>query len=190
MKERPIIFNTDMVRAILEGRKTQTRRMVKPQGAILTDDMARSFGVRPPLNQNSPVIQCPYGQPGDRLWVRETFAEAIGDYAYRADYSAEILSEKRNKGLWKPSIHMPRWASRITLEIKNVNVERLHDISEDDAKKEGVELYNNYDRTFGGHSAPTDYKTGFVRLWQSIYGLESWDSNPWVWAIKFERKNV
>jgi hypothetical protein len=181
MKERPILFSGPMVRAILEGRKTQTRRVVKPQSAILTDEMARVLGVQPPAQQNAPVISCPYGVPGDRLWVRETYAWsgdssipeadriASGEVWYRADGG-------RGGGIrWRPSIFMPRWASRILLEITDVRVERLQDISDDDCRAEG------YDRS---HAFPREW---FARLWASINGTGSWAANPLVWVVSFQR---
>jgi hypothetical protein len=112
MKEHPILFSTPMVQAILEGRKTQTRRIIK------------SFNKR----------QCPYGEPGDVLWVRETWAPALGDIAYRADYTNEVLEEKRNKGIWHPSIHMTKAAARIWLQITEVRVEKLEFYSIKDTK--------------------------------------------------------
>lgn len=186
VKERPILFSGEMVRAILEGRKTQTRRVVKPQGAIVSDAMARSLGVQPPKIENTPVIPCPYGQPGDRLWVRETFAhtEQLGlhqtdenyGFAYKAtqpEWGTEIQGWK-----WKSSIYMPRWASRITLEIVSVRVERLQDISEEDAFSEG------FPYQFGYGCKTTEW---FKQLWQSIYGAKSWDANPFVWVVEFRR---
>ena len=145
-KERPIIFSGPMIRAILEGRKTQTRRIVKP---------------------NCLSKLSPYGRTGDRLWVRETWGhnpEGPG-YVYRSDGDFDM---KFHGDRWRPSIHMPRWASRITLEVTGVRVERLQDINEEDALAEGVE-----------HA--------FRSLWESINGPGSWDANPWVWVVEFRR---
>ena len=163
MKERPILFSAPMVRPILEGRKTQTRRIVKPQPTE-----AQSYTE---LLKNNP-----YGQPGNRLWVKETFAVDIGaepetpPYAYRAD--------RERPGNWKPSIFMPRWASRITLEIVSVRVERLTKISVKDCLAEGIQLAG---RDTG------DVRAAYKRLWNSINGAGSWDANPYVWVITFNR---
>lgn len=149
-KERPILFNGEMVKAILAGRKTMTRRVVKPQAAVLTDEMARSLSVRPPVLQNQPVIEFPYGQAGTRLWIRETFCCVNGEpehdgephetdaVHYRADDGAfnEIADAHR---LWRPSIFMPRCYSRLTLEVTGVRFERLQEITEADAIAEGFE---------------------------------------------------
>lgn len=159
MKERPILFSGPMVRAILDGRKTQTRRVVKPRQGMLDDWTG---------------LPCPYGKPGDRLWVRETcyFEQPHGEVIYRADPGSEKALDPEFTGLrWRPSIHMPRWASRITLEIVNVRVERLQDIRVDDARAEGVTA-----------KWPVH---GFRNLWQSINGFGSWDANPWVWVVEF-----
>jgi hypothetical protein len=153
MKERPIIFSDAMVRAILDGTKTQTRRIVKP-----------------PLEQNTPAVACPYGKPGDWLWVRETWAEQAGDVIYRATDTTE-------RKLWKPAIFMPRWASRITLEIESIRVERLQDCSRADAMAEGYPAKNMADGP--------DPLEWYATLWNNINGLGSWDANPWVWVISF-----
>ena len=164
MKEKPILFSTPMVRAIRESRKTQTRRIAKNP------------------------LKCPY-EVGMRLWVRETFTECPTDFKdtngiiYKADekYNDYVL-----KGEWRPSIHMPRWASRIILEVTGVRVERLQDISEEDAQAEGAERMHVDDL---GQSWKT-YRRGFQTLWESIYGSESWDANPLVNAIEFKRLEV
>jgi len=156
MKERPILFSGPMVRAILDGRKTQTRRPVKPQPFVATPSMFD-------------VSKCPIGQPGDRLWVRETWTKNTnGVVWYRADRHPIA------GGLWRPSIHMPRWASRITLEITRVWVERVQDIMEDGAIREGMVRVDR--------CSPFQM---FRDTWQSIYG--TWDANPWVWAVEFRR---
>ena len=199
MKERPILFSAPMVRALLKSRKTQTRRVVKPQPAS---------GVRPSPFSKSGLedghgreLRCPYGRPGDRLWVRETWARPItldpGPTIYRADYPACVPSYYENvppadEVVWKPSIHMPRSACRITLEITGVRVERLQDISEVDAKAEGCEPIDLCDHIRQscsdiGCPGPTNYRGGYQSLWESINGPGSWDTNPWVWVIEFKR---
>ncbi|MGU9887095.1 ASCH domain-containing protein [Serratia marcescens] len=215
MKERPVIFNGEMVRAIIDGRKTQTRRIVKSD---CMDIGEKDDGSRWPWREHDEGgdywYPCPFGQVGDRLWVRETWQgplvdeEHLEDYQVNADkfqtpefceYAADggarpefcDLDDNARQG-WKPSIHMPRWASRITLEITAVRVERLNDISEEDAKAEGVkpagDILPDYPDTFltpKGDFATA--KVAFQRLWQSIYGEESWSANPWVWVIEFRR---
>ncbi|MCA6999531.1 ASCH domain-containing protein [Dickeya solani] len=201
MKERGIIFNSEMVRAILSGKKTQTRRIVKPQPD--EDGLAR-LRVGPWMDTSEKIYRCPCGEVGDRLWVREAFGlqvrrDALGGTGefrvYRASNPDAIryttASGKIAPIKWVPSIHMPRWASRITLEITGVQVERLNSISEDDARAEGI--------TDGGclncgepepcgceHPAP-DAVDAYAHLWQSIYGEDSWFDNPWVWVIEFKR---
>jgi hypothetical protein len=201
MKERPIIFSGPMVRAILEGRKTQTRRVV-------TDKHLRRLG----LERHGEFIHTtegqqwdgtfegefwnPFGPPGDRLWVRETWAHRrwmLGDASpnpttiYRADGD-----DLNGCSYWRSPIHMPRWASRITLEIVSVRVERLRDISESDAKAEGAGPYRcpmaeSLVNAVGGGMNPIPYTSGFANLWNSINGPESWAANPWVWVIEFRR---
>lgn len=223
MKEHPITFNETMVRAILEGRKTQTRRIIKPQPGI----------------ESGQRMHCPYGQVGDRLWVREAWAEehplAIQDgrysqpgragipgpppVSYRIIYRADgeplqvwrngdqsypywtrsgpasqidadfptVCSNYQRGGqaiYWHPSAHMPRWASRTTLEITGIRVERLNAISEADAKAEGC-CARTYRDGRGHEPATVEYRC----LWESIYGPGSWDANPYVWVIEFNRIN-
>ncbi len=210
MKERPILFKGDMVRAILDGRKTQTRRIMKLP-IIHSDDERGTVSIASPdpdvWASAFVATYCPYGQPGDRLWVRETWRSGWsygGDYQtvqYRATETAhvgdpdhavcEVMVGKFgipdntphsiiSGGKWKPSIHMPRWASRITLEIVSVSVERLQDISKDDAIAEGV-------RPCGYGLNDGTAQRAFKSLWQSINGPESWDANPWVWVVEFKR---
>lgn len=191
-KERPILFSAEMVRAILEGRKTMTRRALKwqpldiipcPRYQIELDngDIKSCVVAWVALTTTEPephgkMIRCRYGQPGDRLWVRETFSyTGDGDtitnqILYRSD--GEQIDRDP---IWRPSIHMPRWASRITLEIVNVKVERLQDISEADAQKEGMSFIGS--------------RAMFAKLWDSINAKRgySWESNPWIWAIEFKR---
>ncbi|MEC5321553.1 morphogenetic protein [Brenneria populi subsp. brevivirga] len=203
MKERPIIFNAEMVRAILDGRKTQTRRVIKTdheRGMVNPVVRGRNGEVSSVSCRLAPML-CPHGQPGDRLWVRESFQgplvseELFEEYRaypekfetpeyceYAADGGARPeyydLDDNVHYG-WRPSIHMPRWASRITLEITDVRVERLNDISDSDALAEGVS-------TAQMHSGES-ISDVFGRLWKSIYGSENWDANPWVWVIEFRR---
>jgi hypothetical protein len=189
MKERPIIFNAAMVNAILSGQKTQTRRIIKPAPAWVMKSGVMSFKGRVGL----PHSICPYGQIEDRLWVRETIDGIWGcDASYMADDTrlADVL-----EGWWDepqrlpikriPSIHMPRWASRITLEITDLRVERLQDISEEDAKAEGVPLDCPIGNIKAYQKAPYSYC--FAQLWESINGEGSWDANPWVWVISFKK---
>ena len=176
MKERPILFNAPMVRAILANTKTQTRRVVKARDLEWMDVHQ---GLREPDNAE----RCPYGQPGDRLWVRETFGhfERNENFApgcevfYRADGESLAMEP------WRPSIHMPRHASRITLEIARVRVERLRDCNEVDAIAEGA--------PWAACGAPQEgsHKAGFAQLWEQINGHGSWEANPWVWVIEFRR---
>lgn len=214
---RPILFKDEMVRAILDGRKTQTRRVIKPSqakyphyvyGSIRNtqNEIFGLFNYMPDGPGTERVehstIACPYGKPGDRLWVRETW-QHINNEGQKADefehwqqspsncfYLADESSpnNKPMSGRWRPSIHMPRWASRITLEITNVRVERLQDVSEGDAKAEGAKSVDPVtgrecvlDRAMGS------YRLHFQSIWQSINGPESWEANPWVWVIEFKR---
>lgn len=174
MKERPILFNGEMVRAILDGRKTQTRRAVKPQ----PHDMSAGdyyFG--------DWVSNAAYGQPGDRLWVRETYRESPhSGLIYQADHRYEGYP-------WTPSIHMSRWASRITLQITGVRVERLQEISEEDAKAEGCISTAKLTADGSDYSGLYAYDA-FCDLWDSLAkpGMALAD-NPWVWVIEFKRIN-
>lgn len=209
MTERGMIFNVEMVRAILDVRKTQTRRIVKgTDGAVkfckewdingeeifVVLDEKDHTGMNPVLG----AISCPFGGVGDRIWVRETWArynidQNSHDIAYRATTPADWPEE----GRWRPSIHMPRWASRILLEITDVRVERLNVISEEDARAEGVGIAV----WFAAKGVPESEWTSlgeqgamqashinkFATLWESIYGAESWKANSWVWVIEFKR---
>lgn len=187
MKERPILFSGPMVRAILNGRKTQTRRVCKLNAAGRVQLRGRNWHIYDPASINA----CPYGLPGDRLWVRETFQPARGGYRYRADHPG--LTTLRP---WKPSIFMPRAASRITLEIVKVRIERLVDISENDAMAEGWSLgplgYSDAVELRGWPLEPETIDTArewYQKLWDSINGdKHPWASNPWVWVVEF--KNV
>lgn len=194
MKERPIIFSAPMVRAILSGTKTQTRRVLKNQRAYDLD-------------------KTPFGQPGDRIYVRETWnwfdpqeipANRAGQRApftgqqgereipWVAAYAADgplPYPGYGGKEHWRPSIHMPRWASRITLEITDVRVERLRDISEADAVAEGIlrtpnsNTWMTDDRRYVSSNPVWVYSY----IWEQINGFGSWVANPWVWVIEFER---
>lgn len=189
MKERPILFSGPMVRAILSGAQTQMRRALKPQPyfdnrGLLWWEWSRSAGSAGQPSDEW-LKHCPYGAPGDVLWVRETWAPSdLAPVLYRAD------GPVRN-GRWRPSIHMPRWASRLSLRIKSVRVERLQEISDVDAISEGIA--HNVLRD-GGYSLPdtshyhaSDPRASFCSLWESINGAGSWDANPWVWVIELER---
>lgn len=203
MTERPILFSGPMVRAILEGRKTQTRRVVKPQpvdwSPIGAEMVPRRF-----LGPATFLASCPFGRPGDRLWVRETFMHSPATYVYEASTStpavpAETVYRANHQGDsagagWSASIHMPRWASRLTLDVKAVRVERLQDINEDDAKAEGVEAYASIgpDQRVPGPGfnrallRDQPHRLPFADLWRSINGEDAWEQNPWVWVVEFE----
>ncbi len=223
MKERGMIFNGEMVRAILDGRKTQTRREVKLNLDIAclatTYDWAASLAanhyqglteeqiqqkaeslrgvIHPVILGNGQMVSiiCPHGKPGDRIWVREAFrvhsrATDVATLVYKASernswteqthrVPVAVCNKPATPEKWTPSLHMPRWASRILLEITDVRVERLKSISDRDAIREGC--------------STADMKSGdcvadvFARLWASIYGSDSWNANPWVWVIEFKR---
>ena len=191
-KERPILFSAPMVLAILEGRKTMTRRIIKDQPKIdeqtgdwLWIDTADMQRVRP-ISEYIDVksAHCKYGKPGDRLWVRETFFVDGPFIQYRADHP-----DAPNETTWKPSIFMPRAASRILLEITDVRAERLWDISEEDAAAEGVQKafgpnwVNYVENNYTCESAATS----FLSLFASINGRESLSENPLVWVITFKK---
>ncbi|WP_439884473.1 hypothetical protein ACTACK_18090 [Pseudomonas syringae] len=188
IKERPILFSAPMVRAILLGQKTVTRREVKKQAAL--DCLAAGF--EPAflaLPGNADL--CPYGKVGDRLWVREAWQadEQVNAVAPRElshgepiQYPADGASRQTgcsmiSPGKTRPSIHMPRWVSRILLEITDVRVERLQHISEEQAELEGASC---------DMSAWT-FRDHFQKLWKSINGAESWNDDPWVWVVEFKR---
>ncbi|MGI1290742.1 morphogenetic protein [Enterobacter kobei] len=199
MKERGMIFNSEMVRAILDGRKLQTRRIMKNQPAgdypdttALIRSLGNGFQWYGHYGKSS-IFNCPFGAVGDRIWVRETFC-AVPDHEEPAGCSALLYAADGNGpyGKWTPSIHMPRWASRLTLEIAGVRVERLNSISQEDAQAEGMELTGwrpTYSDPDSGGEVWTPYDN-FAQLWESIYGEESWKANPWVWVIEFKRLEV
>lgn len=229
MTERGMIFNAEMVRAILAGRKTQTRRIMAPQPEPcprgghwrpsnvfktmlhVEDEMQNGKGGWGGLVGDA----CPFGDVGDRIWVRETFQGPLLNYEqmdeyledsskfekpefcqYAADGGHRPEYQDADDNLrhgWRPSIHMPRWASRILLEITNVRVERLNAISEEDVDAEGFAgdyPTSVFPNLFPGE--PKDWSHLSMRdcygvLWKSIYGEESWKANPWVWVIEFKR---
>ncbi|WP_080191173.1 hypothetical protein [Salmonella enterica] len=217
MKERGMIFNGEMVRAILDGRKTQTRRVMKPQpdpcpaprgghwwpsNAFKTmlhveEEMQNNKGGWGGLVGDA----CPFGDVGDLIWVRETFGWQIrrdplggtGEFrVYRATTPDAVryqtASGEAAPMKWVPSIHMPRRASRITLEITDVRVERLNNISYDDAISEGIKQeWTCIDPGLGSYAHKNDVQDDYETLWKSIYGEESWAANPWVWVIEFKR---
>ncbi|HBU9863641.1 TPA: hypothetical protein MDK42_005373 [Klebsiella pneumoniae] len=232
MKERGMIFNAEMVRAILDGRKTQTRRPIKWKQTRFTEIGEREDGSKWPWSEDAEHAcdfwhPCPFGAVGDRIWVRETWgvvSHAFSDdglmidwvpdrpatsihempfgngyysgyaiYAADGDFTwGDDDGYEDGRSCWKPSIHMPRAASRILLEITDVRVEQLSTISEKDATAEGVppagSLLPDYPGTFltpKGDFATA--KVAFQRLWESIYGEESWKANGWVWVIEFKR---
>jgi hypothetical protein len=177
MKDRPILMCGEMVRATLDGSKTQTRRVVKPQPF---SEHVVKFGEE---------MQSPYGWKGDRLWVRETWRVFGGrEYEYQKHkpsvrYRADDICGEDFQAEWRPSIHMPRWASRLTLEITEVRVERVQDITESDAKAEGVPASKNVEMKDGSPC----YRIPYQILWNQINGCDAWDKNPWCWCITFRR---
>lgn len=218
MKERPILFDGQMVRAILDGRKTQTRRICKnevyangymfdghdflchndylPPSAMLMD-VRRGRIEYTTSDLEGWATECPFGLPGYRLWVRETFCHKwddsrgyLDEYWYRATSQNVEHVDGDYKSPWIPSIHMPRRASRILLEIVSVRVERLNDISEADAEAEGCAQAGIETGQVLETSAPVEigsYAAAFCDLWESINGTGSWGDNPYVWAIEFRR---
>lgn len=241
MKERGMIFNAEMVRAILDGRKTQTRRPIKWKQTRFTEIGEREDGSKWPWSEDAEHAcdfwhPCPFGAVGDRIWVREAYRfpaslddvspTGVGEMAVATGYRKpwaptfyeftgtfsdgwkgfETPPKVSDAGKLRPSIHMPRWASRILLEITGVRVERLNAISEEDAQREGVHtevwdqtvVARNYaaiDEFFQFWSEDMPhyvemnqlYRSSFRSLWESIYGAENWLANPWVWVIEFKR---
>lgn len=200
IKDRPILFSAPMVRALLAGSKTQTRRALKRQPdypiIIATDPHTNRYqiGEREQVTEAALLRASPYGQPGDRLWARETwaphpdFALEVRRGVYRADPECEHDVER-----WRPSIHMPRWAGRILLEIVSVRVERLQEISDADIVAEGIDMealaesQDRYDIVCKGSGASgrATERTAWRDLWESTGG--DWDANLWCWAITFKR---
>lgn len=212
MRERPILFSAPMVRAILAGNKHQTRRLAK---SVKHPDLGNLYDPGALVLEREPqhVIDraCPYGRPGDRLWLREAFRFAasldrlspndVGEKALDAGYRTpwaptQFEADGRRAGAWhgfdtppavttpgklRPGIHMPRWASRITLAITGVRVERLRDISDDDIAAEGIQEWID-----GGVDHDGYPRDAFRSLWESINGAGSWQANPWVWVVEFD----
>jgi len=214
MKERPIIFSGEMVRAILVGLKTQTRRPVKhsiPLGILKIDEA---------LTHSDIERMCPFGRLGSKLWVRETYRVAAASgympengpnkyeatIEYKSTYERPINGNRMGRTVelpemnfagnlrvdggvaWRPSIHMPRWASRITLEITDVRAERVQEIREKDSRAEGIFIksYGDYQRK-NNVAFWQIYRHAFKEAWNSIYGPDAWDRNDWVWVIEFKR---
>ncbi|HBT1581033.1 hypothetical protein H5904_25655 [Klebsiella pneumoniae] len=230
MKERGMIFNGEMVRAILDGRKTQTRRPIKWKQTRFTEIGEREDDSKWPWSEDAEHAcdfwhPCPFGAVGDRIWVRETWSDVNLDgapaVAYRADDEVYDLMENESlldedgafnyqdtrvskyqfaawhsdlisgiEGNWRPSIHMPRWASRILLEITNVRVERLNSMHDVDAMREGIQNLTTCSHSDFGIPGVVNAQhpvRAFQLLWESIYGTDSWHANPWVWVIEFKR---
>ncbi len=202
MKERPILFNGAMVRALLAGRKTQTRRVAKveridehPQHAglqIATMRNGQQYWLNCQEDHPSHITKgCPYGQPGDRLWVRETWQRAGGNTGYwYAATDSKADDGESPVGRWRPSIHMPRAACRLTLDVTGVRLERLKDITYEDALAEGIEFDPGEGGFFyvpGLPGCTSDTAAGSYRLlWEAINGADSWTANPWVWVPSFD----
>jgi hypothetical protein len=187
MRERPILFKNGMVQAILAGRKTQTRRIVgeRERGGYLHSEIVRATTASFYAKDCVEVAwRCPYGEPGDRLWVRERFAvldekATVKKVAYAADWPADHPVQK-----WKAGLFMPRWISRLTLELTAVRVERIQEISEEDAIAEGVEPmpHARFAKAVAG-----GYGRAYRALWERINGPGSWEANPWVWVLECKR---
>ncbi|WP_265453745.1 ASCH domain-containing protein [Citrobacter portucalensis] len=203
MTERGMIFNSEMVRAILDGRKTQTRRIIKlshERGMLNPVIKGRNGEITSVSCRLAPLL-CPYGQPGDRIWVRETFngfwldddviqeiKDGVSLASELCDYKADYSDGSKPAEGWTPSIHMPRWASRILLEITDVRVERLNAISQADAIAEGAPpSHPSIDCVSQEYGFPDFSRSWFGQTWQHIYGEESWQANSWVWVIEFKR---
>lgn len=231
IREKGLIFNSEMVRAILDGRKTQTRRPIKWKQTRFTEIGEREDGSKWPWSEDAEHAcdfwhPCPFGAVGDRIWVRETWgvvsheldedgrirpwtpdrpATVIhempfgnGYYSGHAIYAADgdftwgdDDGYEDGRSCWKPSIHMPKAASRILLEITDVRVERLNAISEEDARAEGIIdggcLNCGEPEPCECANPEPDATEAFAYLWQSIYGQDNWNANPWVWVIEFKR---
>jgi hypothetical protein len=203
MKERPILFSGPMVRAILAGRKTQTRRRIHPDIASCLDDSGPpDYLYETKDNEVLPVLTlCPYGAPGDRLWVRETWAHETdfgthtGKALYRADGDKREIEYGKPTDKWRPSIHMPRCYSRLTLEVVSVRVERVQEISEKDATAEGLDGYVMGQGPVSrgelaiepGYWHERFYRLGFQHAWDAMHAKRGygWDANPWVWIVEF-----
>jgi hypothetical protein len=213
VKERPILMSGAMVRALLDGSKTQTRRVVKPQPPAEAKDVFTFHHPDPRTHfygfDGEALMDwaqpCPYGEAGDRLYVRETWQHSnhpCGPYEddcivfYRADYLDDPLGpdlERSADGIrrqWRPSIHMPRAASRIALEVTGVRVERLQDLSETDSLAEGIEASSEgFGIDSGRHCHAASARQSYASLWDSLNAARGygWDANPWVWVVEFRR---
>lgn len=209
MKDRPILFSGPMVRAIREGRKTQTRRIVKEQRHPLGYSI-KPYGVAQEFSGGTEAIRCPYGQPGDWLWVKETWRtcdslEHCKPSNLRPGAPVEYRAGGHNvngfqgepligMGRWRPSIFMSKWMSRLILEIVSVRVERLNDISDEDSKAEGIHQIAHgrsgyYYSAFNKEPDPNNWchpGSAYKELWESINSPGSWDLNPWVWVVEFK----
>lgn len=209
MKEIPILFNTEMVQAILEGRKTMTRRIIDPQPEVGEYPQTKLNGyywknkfyfTKYDRKDISLVDNSRYGQPGDVLWVRETFCLPSlydgfeKDYYFKAGFSSSDIKDRNASQSWKPSIHMPKVAARIWLQVEEIRVERLRDITQEDAISEGIKFSRLFEE-WGGvvphpkvkdhyrwYANPVD---AFNNLWIHINGEESFKANPWLWVVKF-----
>ncbi len=221
MNEKPILFSAAMVLAILEGRKTQTRRVINPQPCEWAERFEpapfKGYGIEgggwiqmtKDEYKQLGMAHCRYGKPGDRLWVRETWkCEELSPSGedgvrFRADNAFVMIENtreasdrwcdaRREYGKWRPSIFMPRWASRIDLKVLNVRVERVQKITRDDAKAEGVSPVWSYDGkkdpSYFERSVLNPYVANYSVLWDEINGKRGfgWDVNPWVWVVEFK----
>lgn len=216
MKERPILFSTPMVQAILEGRKTVTRRTTGLElinespddwtGVFMDKENKWQAECEGWDGYHLKEVKCPYGQVGDVLWVRESFQvfdtldriislkdfkeNGVRIYSFKQQEPERVAKYGGETEKWKPSIHMPKSIARIWLEITDIKVERLQDISEDDAEAEGIELvehncFKNYNEK-DPFQFLEDPIGSFQSLWQSINGTENWNANPWVWVVSFK----
>lgn len=213
MKERPILFSAAMIRAILAGTKTQTRRQIKPQPNVDGVDLQTPPDqidnlIKAAWNAGFVDVRCPYGQVGDRLWVRETWGfdsgvrhdfrpvlgrrdlsgmDLLDHVEYRADAEYGPCAEEIGDApRWRPSTQMPRWASRITLEVTDVRVERLQNISDSDVQAEGIARTDA--NTFEVEDAEfQDARSAFAWLWQGNGKRAPWESDPWCWVVSFKR---
>lgn len=208
---RPILFSGAMVRGILEGRKGQTRRVIKPQPPAKARDAGVIWSLRDEANGQwcwldsadfdeasflGDWFRCPYGVEGDHLWVRETWkeatefmSEATGPKDVR--FAASVSEAEWATTKWRSSIHMPRWASRITLKVTRVRIKRLHEITEEQSVAEGVEHdehgWKLYNKHLGKAICAATARQSYISLWDQINGKGAWNENPWVWAVAFER---
>lgn len=191
MKEHPILFSGAMVRAILDGRKTQTRRVITPQPIVepyryggMVVNWKDKISAPPNIASEALARFCPYGGVGDHLWVRETWGIRFYQYGLERTEGEQVVYRATDdiQMRWTPSIHMPRAYSRITLELTGVRVERAQDISEADAIAEGVDYIPEA-------PAAMNHRTAFAGLWNSINAARGygWDVNPWVWVLEFQQ---